>query len=96
MIEITFTRPLTFYNSSGPINSALFSKVKPLRSPRVVSLNSFNFDQKRCNTSKGFRHHAFREKPFSFVGKYLTKFSVASANCKVLKRTNKVWRMQVQ
>ena len=33
----------------------LFSKAKPLRSPRLVSLNSFNFDQKHCNASKGFR-----------------------------------------
>ena len=55
MIEIIFTRPLTIYNSSELINSALFSKAKPLRSPRLVSLNSFNFDQKRCNISKGFR-----------------------------------------
>ena len=54
-IEIIFTRPLTIYNSSEPINSALFSKAKPLRSPWLVSLNSFNFDQERCNTSKGFR-----------------------------------------
>ena len=54
MIKIIFTRPLTIYNSSQPINSALFSKEKTLRFPRL-SLNSFNFDQKRCNTSKGFR-----------------------------------------
>ena len=51
MIEI-FTRPLTIYNSSEPINSALFSKAKPLRSSRLVL---FNFDQKRCNKSEGFR-----------------------------------------
>ena len=55
MIEIIFTRPLTIYNSSEPINSALFSRAKPLLSPRLVKLNSFNFDWKRCNTSKGFR-----------------------------------------
>jgi len=55
MIEIIFTRPLTIYNSSEPINSALFSRVKPSRSPRLVKLNSFNFDWKRCTTSKGFR-----------------------------------------
>ena len=57
MIEIIFTRPLTIYNSSEPINSALFSRAKPLRSPRQVTLNSFSFDWKRCNTSKGFRAH---------------------------------------
>ena len=55
MIEIIFTRPLTIYNSSEPINSALFPRAKPLRSPLLVELNSFNFDLKRCNTSKGFR-----------------------------------------
>ena len=55
MIEIIFTRPLTIYNSSEPMNSALFSRAKPLRSPRLVKLNSFNFGWKRCNTSKGFR-----------------------------------------
>ena len=46
---------MTIYNNSEPINRAAFSKTKPLRSPRLVKLNSFNFDQKRCNTSKGFR-----------------------------------------
>ena len=55
MIEIIFTRPMTIYNSSEAINTALFSKAKPLCSPRLVLLNSFNFDQRRCNTSKGFR-----------------------------------------
>ena len=55
MIEIIFTRPMTIYNSSEPINRAAFSKTKPLRCPRLVKLNSFNFDQKRCNTWKGFR-----------------------------------------
>ena len=35
--------------------SAVYLHTKPLRSPRLVSLNSLNFDQKRCNTSKGFR-----------------------------------------
>ena len=55
MLEIIFTRPLTIYNSSEPMNSALFSRGKPLRSPRLVNLNSFNFDRKRCNTPKGFR-----------------------------------------
>ena len=55
MIEIIFTIPLTIYNSSEPINSALFSRAKPLSSPRLVKVNSFNFDWKRCNTSKGFR-----------------------------------------
>ena len=55
MIEIIFMRPLTIYNSSELINSALFSRVKPLCSPRLVKLNSFNFDRKHCNTSKGFR-----------------------------------------
>ena len=55
MIEINFTRPLTIYKSSEPINSALLSRAKPLRSPRPVKLNSFNFDWKRCNRSKGFR-----------------------------------------
>ena len=39
MIEIIFTRPMTIYNSSEPINSAAFSKAKPLRSPRLVQLN---------------------------------------------------------
>ena len=34
---------------------AFCSTAKPLHSPRLVSLNSFNFDQKRCNASKGFR-----------------------------------------
>ena len=52
MIEIIFTRPLTIYNSSELINSALFSKAKPVHSPRLVKFYSFNFDQKRCNTSK--------------------------------------------
>ena len=55
MIGIIFTRPLTIYKSSEPINSALFSRAKPLRSPRPVKLNSFNFDWKRCNRSKGFQ-----------------------------------------
>ena len=32
---------------------------------------------------------------YLFVGKYLTKFPVESANCKVLKRINKAWRMEV-
>ena len=54
MIEIIFTRPVTIYNSSESMNSALFSRAKPLRSPRLVKLNSFNFDWKRCTTSKGF------------------------------------------
>ena len=49
MIEIVFTRPLTTYNNSEPIISALFSRAKPLRSPRLVQLNSFKFDQKPCN-----------------------------------------------
>ena len=31
-----------------------FSRAKPLRSPRLVKLNSFSFDRKLCNTSKGF------------------------------------------
>ena len=35
--------------------STFFSRAKPLRSPQLVKLNSFNFDWKRCNTSKGFR-----------------------------------------
>ena len=55
MIEIIFTRPLTIYNSLEPINSALFSRAKPLRSPRLAKLLSFSFDWKRCNTSKGLR-----------------------------------------
>ena len=54
MIEIIFKRPLTIYNSSELVNSAVFSKAKPLRSPRLGYLNLFNFDQKRCNISKGF------------------------------------------
>ena len=55
MIEITFTRPLTTYNNSEPIISALFSRAraKPLRSPRLAKFkNSFKFDRKRCNTSR--------------------------------------------
>ena len=55
MIEIIFMRPPTIYNSSELINSALFSRAKPLCSPRLVKLNSFNFDRKRCNTWKGLR-----------------------------------------
>ena len=55
MIDIIFTRPLTIYNSSEPINSALFSRAKPLRSPQLVNSNSFNFVWKHCNTLKGFR-----------------------------------------
>ena len=55
MIEIIFTTPLTIYDRSEQINSALFSRAKPIRSPRLVKLNSFNFDWKRCNTFKGFR-----------------------------------------
>ena len=55
MVEIIFTRPLTIYNSLEPINSALFSRAKPLRSPRLVKLHSFSFGWKRCNTSKGLR-----------------------------------------
>ena len=55
MIELIFARPMTIHNSSEPINSALFSKAKPLRSPWLVKLNSFNFDEKRCKTSKSFR-----------------------------------------
>ena len=31
-----------------------FSKAKPLLSPQLILLNSFNFDQKHCNISKGF------------------------------------------
>ena len=53
MIEIIFTRPLTIYDSSEPMNSALFSRGKPLPSPWLVKSNSFNFDWKRCSTSKG-------------------------------------------
>ena len=53
MIEITFTTPLTTYNNSEPIISALFSSAKPLRSPRLAKLkNSFKFDRKRCDTSR--------------------------------------------
>ena len=63
MIEIIFTIPMTIYNSSEQINSALFSRAKRSprlvkfvkRSPRLVNLNLLNFDLKRCNTSKGFR-----------------------------------------
>ena len=55
MIEIIFTRPLTIYDSSEPMNSALFSRGKPLRYPWLVKLTSVNFDWKRCNISKGFR-----------------------------------------
>ena len=57
MIDIIFTRPLTIYNSSETRNSAFTFKerTKPLRSPQLVKLNSFNFDWKRCSTSKGFR-----------------------------------------
>ena len=54
MIEIIFTIPRTIYNSSEPRNSALFSKAKPLRSPRLVKLNSFNFDEKPCKFSRPF------------------------------------------
>ena len=62
MIEIIFTMPLTIYKSSEPINSALFSRAKRSprllkfvkRSPRLVNLNSFNFDLKRWKTRKGF------------------------------------------
>ena len=55
MIEIIFTKPLTIYNSLETINSALFSRAKPLCFPQLVKLNSFSFDLKRCNTSKGLR-----------------------------------------
>ena len=41
MIEINFTRPLTSYNSSEPINSAPFSRAKSLRSPRLVKFSKF-------------------------------------------------------
>ena len=37
------------------LSSFFFSKAKPLHSPWLVYLNFFNFDQKRCNTWKGFR-----------------------------------------
>ena len=36
MIEITFTGSLIIYKSLEPIDSVLFSKAKPLRSPRLV------------------------------------------------------------
>ena len=63
MIEIIFTIPLTIYNSSEQINSGLFSRAKSSPrlvifvkcSPRLVNLNSLNFDMSRCNTSRGFR-----------------------------------------
>ena len=86
MIEIIFTRPLTIYNGSEPINSALFSRAKPLSSPRLVKLNSFNFDWKRCKTSKGFLFLAFALKmiPFlrfslklcSFLSLFFFRFSI--------------------
>ena len=60
MIEIIFTRPMTIYNSSDPINRAAFPKAKPLRSPRLVQLNSFNFDQKLATHRKVFA-------PFLFI-----------------------------
>ena len=78
-IEIIFTRPLTIYNSSEPITSALFSRAKPLRSPRPVKLNSFNFDWKRCSTSKGFRalfFIAFSRKMIPFF-----RFSLKLCSC---------------
>ena len=57
MIEIIFTRRLTIYNNSELLNLAFFfSRAKPLRSPPLVKFkSSFNFDRKRCKTSKGFR-----------------------------------------
>ena len=55
MIEIILTRPLTIYNSSEPINSAVFSKAKPLRFPRLV----IDFDQIHCDTSKVFASFSF-------------------------------------
>ena len=66
-----FTRPLTIYKSSESINSALFSRANPLRSPRLVKLNSFNFDQKRCNTHRKvfapFLFIAFARKMIPFI-----------------------------
>ena len=40
-----FTRPMTIYNSSEPINWAAFSKAKPLRSPRLV----YNWIHTHCS-----------------------------------------------
>ena len=60
MIEIIFTRPMTIYNSAEPINRATFSKAKPLRSPRLVQLNSFNFDRNVATHRKVFA-------PFLFI-----------------------------
>ena len=59
MFEIIFARPLTIYNTTEPINSALFSRAKPLRSPRLVKFNLFNFYRKRCNMIERF------SRPFS-------------------------------
>ena len=53
---------------------------------------SFVFGQSRAKVSAGFTNVRSLE---LFVGKYSTKFPVESANCKVLKRINKSWRMQL-
>ena len=61
MFEIIFTRPLTIYNTTEAIISALFSRAKPLRSPRFVTFNLFNFDRKRCDMIERF------SRPFSLL-----------------------------
>ena len=72
MIEKKFRTPLTTYNSSEPINSAPFSRAKPLLSPRLLKLNSFNCDWKRCNTSKGFSTvaHICHDKSYFLTAKH--------------------------
>ena len=88
MIEIIFTMPLTIYKSSEQINSALFSRAKRSprllkfvkRSPRLVNLNSFNFDLKRWKTRKGFCA-LFVYCIFSKNGSFLSVFCKAAFLC---------------
>ena len=72
-----FSWAMTIYNSSKPINWAVFSKAKPLRSPRLVQLTSFKFDQKRCNTSKSFRPF-FVYCIWSTIDSFFSVFSIAA------------------
>ena len=63
-----YVRSLTIYSSTEQINWELSSKVKPQRSPRLVSLNSFNFAQKRCSTWKDFRARRVFNKTIILLG----------------------------
>ena len=68
---------LFIYNSSEPINSAVFSRAKPLRFPRLVKLNSFNFDRNVATHRKVFAPFLFIE----FARKMILFFRFSLKSC---------------